>query len=144
MFLVDANILLHAVNSDSSYHEAARKNLESFINGSEQWYLTWGIIYEYLRVATHPRVFRKPLALDEAHGFLAPALEAENCSILSETEEHQNVLEQSMKETHRLSGNVLHDLHIAVIMREHGIEEVITRDRDFKAFPWVRIREIHG
>jgi len=144
MFIVDTNILLHSVNRDSPHHEKARKNFESFINGSERWFLTWGIIYEYLRVATHPRVFKKPLTLGEAYGFLAPALRSANCGILSETDEHQNALEQSAKETHRLSGNVLHDFHIAVIMREHAVEEIITRDEDFKAFPWVRIRRIEN
>jgi len=142
MFLVDTNILLHAVNSDSPSHEADRTSLESFINGPEQWCLTWGIIYEFLRVATHPRVFRKPLTLQEAYGFIAPALQEENCVILPETGEHQNILEQSRNETHRLCGNLLHDFHIAVIMREHGVEEIVTRDQDFKAFPWVRIRGI--
>ena len=142
MFLVDTNILLHAVNRDSPCHEAARRNLESFINGLEQWSLTWSIVYEYLRVATHPRVFKKPLTLEDAYESIMPILRAGNCAILSETEQHQTVLEQSKKQIHRLSGNVLHDLHIAVIMREHGIQEIVTRDDDFKAFPWVRIRGI--
>ena len=142
MFLVDTNILLHAVNSDSPCHETDRGSLEAFINGPEQWCLTWGIIYEYLRVATHPRVFKRPLNFDNAYGFITPAIQAENCRILSETGEHQNVLEQSRKQTHRLCGNLLHDLHIAVIMREHGVKEIVTRDQDFKAFSWVCIREI--
>ena len=139
MFLVDTNILLHAVNRDSPCHAADRASLESFINGREQWCLTWCIVYEYLRVATHPRVFKKPLTLLEAYDFIAPVYQADNCALISETGEHQNVLEQCQKQTHRLCGNLLHDLHIAVIMREHGVEEIVTRDLDFKAFPWVRI-----
>ena len=140
MFLVDTNVLLHAVNRDSPCHEAARESLESFMNGPEQWCLTWSIVYEYLRVATHPRVFKKPLTLEDAYDSILPVLQTGNCFLLSETEEHQHVLEQSKKQIHRLCGNVLHDLHIAVIMREHGVQEIVTRDHDFKAFAWVRIR----
>jgi hypothetical protein len=32
------------------------------------WHLTWGVVYEFLRVATHPNVFRKPFSLADAWG----------------------------------------------------------------------------
>ncbi len=55
---------------------------------------------------------------------------------------HADVCSVSKKETHRLRGNLLHDFHIAVIMREHGVEDIITRHTDFRVFPWVRIRDV--
>lgn len=142
MLLVDTNVLLNAVNSDSPEHARARRNLESCVNGREVWCLTWGLIYEYLRVATHPRVFRNPLSFDQALKFLGDLTSSGNCRIISETGEHMGILASCAEETHRLSGNVLHDFHTAVLMREHGIEDIVTGDRDFRAFPWLRIRDM--
>ena len=37
-----------------------------------------------------------------------------------------------------LAGSPLHDLHTAILAREHGIEEVWSEDVHFHRFPWVR------
>ena len=34
------------------------------------------------------------------------------------------------------SGNLMHDAQTAVLMREHGIKRVYTRDTDFYRFPF--------
>jgi predicted nucleic acid-binding protein len=40
----------------------------------------------------------------------------------------------------RLGGNLVHDLHHAVLMREHGVRDILTCDTDFRLFSWIRIR----
>jgi predicted nucleic acid-binding protein len=85
-------------------------------------------------------MFPRPFSISSAHGFLKPLLESSTCVVLSETEEHQRVFEQSIGEVRRVSGNVLHDLHIAVVVREHGVKDILTRDRDFNALTWVAAR----
>jgi toxin-antitoxin system PIN domain toxin len=136
--MVDTNVLLYAINSDSPQHDDALAALESLANGSQLWVLSWGIIYEFLRVATHPRVFPQPLTLAEAYGFVSGLLECEFCLVLTETPHHLRVLKESCADVHRVSGNMVHDLHHAVIMREHGVKDVMTYDADFRAFSWVR------
>jgi predicted nucleic acid-binding protein len=39
-----------------------------------------------------------------------------------------------MKEIPHLSGNLMYDLQTAVLMREHGIKRIYTRDTDFHRF----------
>lgn len=142
MVLVDTNILLYAINADASQHAAARRTLEGLCNGTAGWALTWGIVYEFLRVATHPRVFPKPLSLQQAHGFVARLMASSTCVVLTETPQHATELQRAMGELPRLQGNQVHDLHHAVLMREHGLSEILTCDTDFRLFPWVTCRPL--
>lgn len=36
----------------------------------------------------------------------------------------------------QLAGNLVHDAETAVLMREHGIRRICTRDTDFHRFPF--------
>jgi uncharacterized protein len=42
-------------------------------------------------------------------------------------------------ETRGLRGNLLHDTHTVVLMREHGIRRIYTRDQDFHRFPFIEV-----
>lgn len=55
------------------------------------------------------------------------------------TEKHLAVLSQIAEELPNLRGNVVHDAHTAVLMREHGISQICTLDRDFRRFPFLEI-----
>jgi predicted nucleic acid-binding protein len=41
----------------------------------------------------------------------------------------------------RAAGNLVHDAHIAALLREHGVEEIWTADRDFVRFPGLRVHD---
>ena len=142
MVLVDTNILLYAVNPDTEQHAAAKRALERLHNGREPWALTWGILYEFLRVATHPRVFPKPLSFRQAQAFVDGLLRSHSCLVLTETSEHRVELAAAVGQLPRIGGNQLHDLHHAIVMREHGIRDILTCDTDFRLFPWVDIRSL--
>jgi predicted nucleic acid-binding protein len=58
MFVVDSNVFVYALNRSASEHSACRLLLETWRLQMVPWYTTWGILYEVLRVASHPRVFR--------------------------------------------------------------------------------------
>jgi len=66
MFVVDTNVLVYAADGDSPYHAACREQLEAWRRQSGAWYLTWGILYEFLRITTHPRVMRVPWSILDA------------------------------------------------------------------------------
>ncbi len=142
MVLVDANILLHAINADSPDHAPCAATLEALVNGSENWLLTWPITYEFLRVATHPRVFPNPLTLAQADTYVEQWMASDSCSVIVESDHHLQVLGESRDDVGRLAGNIVHDFHHAVLMREHGIREILTLDRDFHTFPWIEIRSL--
>lgn len=94
-----------------------------------------GILYEFLRVATHPRVFPQPLTWREALGFLTPFVEADNVGILGAEDGHWAILSDVLARLTHPSGNLFFDVRTVVLMREHGIRRIYTTDTDFLQFP---------
>lgn len=137
MFVVDTNVLVYAADDSAPEHQRCRALLESWRRRSGAWYLTWGICYEFLRVVTHPRVLRRPWTMQSAVRFLAAVQEAPALGLLAPTERHALVLADVVGEVSGLSGNVVHDTHTAVLMREHGVRRICTRDTDFHRFPFL-------
>lgn len=142
MFIIDTNILLNAVNTDSDFHKDICGFFESTMKSNYYFGFTWSILYEFLRVSTHPRVFNSPLSMDMALNFLKPLIDHEKSFIISETDIHNDILLNCISQTHRITGNLIHDFHIAVLMKEHGVSEIVTFDKDFNAFPWIKIKQV--
>ena len=139
MFVIDTNVLLYAVDADSEFHRPCRDLIESARGQAAPWFLTWGICYEFLRVATHPRVYRHPWTSQAALGFIQTLLACPGLSVLTPTRRHAAVLGQCLAELPEARGNLVHDLHIAALMREHGIARIVTRDRDFHCFEFLEV-----
>ena len=59
--------------------------------------------------------------------------------LLLPTEQRLSVLSQVSAELPGARGNSVHDLHTVVIMREHGITQICTRDSDFHCFPFLEV-----
>ena len=142
MILIDTNVLLYAVNADDSRAATARRALETLINTGGPWALSWSVVYEFLRVATHPRVFPSPLDVEKAWAFVAELIRHPGCVLLTETAVHQETADQCLAEAPRINGNLLHDFRLAVLMREHGIKRILTEDRDFLMFPWIEVQRL--
>ena len=139
MFVLDTNVLIYAANSACPEHAACRGLLERARTGSLPWYTTWGILYEFLRVSTHPRVFSQPWTIHDAWRFVAALLAARGLTVLIETGRHPAVAAQTFAEVPAVRGNLLHDAHTAILMREHGIRRIYTRDTDFHRFPFLEV-----
>ncbi len=139
MRVVDTNILLYAADNDSEFHVPCRRLLEDLREDPVPSYLSWSICYEFLRVSTHPRVFRSPWNSGLAWSFIESILAGPGFAVLTETSRHQAILQQTLAELPGLRGNILHDVHTAVIMRENGINQIYTRDTDFSRFPFLTI-----
>ena len=137
MFVADTNVLIHAADADSPFHRQCHACLQDWRGQTSAWYLTWGILYEFLRVTTHPRVFRQPWLAARAWEFIEALLASPGLSILLPTDRHAAVAAEVFAELPHLAGNVIHDAHTAVLMREHGIRRVYTRDTDFHRFPFL-------
>ena len=52
---------------------------------------------------------------------------------------HAAVLAQILSELPELRGKLVHDLYTAVLMREHGLSRICTRDADFRRFPFLPV-----
>jgi predicted nucleic acid-binding protein len=50
-------------------------------------------------------------------------------------------MRSTVRETGRPAGNLFHDLHTAVIMRGHGVAEIMTADTDFRKFPFLTVTD---
>ncbi len=137
MFVVDTNILIYAADRDSPDHGQCRALIEQWRRQSTPWYVTWGIVYEFLRVVTHPRVLTRPLSPADAWGFLDALLAAPQLRILGETDRHRHVAAEVFIEVPGIAGNLVFDAHTAILMRENGIRTIYTRDSDFNRFAFL-------
>ncbi len=140
-FLVDTNILTYAVNRDCAEHRAAVGAVTGWLAEPVPWAVTWGVVYEFLRVATHARIFRRPLSAAQAMAFLDPILSSDLVTVLGPTPRHETLLRSTIRELGRPTGNLFHDLHTAVLMREHGVSEIKTADSDFRKFPFLTVTD---
>lgn len=138
MFVIDTNILIYAADESYSEHKICRKLLMDLRTKSDACFLTWGIVYEFLRVVTHRKVLRKPWRLEEACKFIEILLATDNFDILVETEEHFNNL-QVLSKSDKIEGNIIHDLHIANLMKEHSVKKIFTRDTHFHRFKFLEV-----
>jgi toxin-antitoxin system PIN domain toxin len=139
VLVVDTNILVYAADADSPFHAKARGWLEHQRVRPDAWYTTWSILYEFMRVTTHPRVMRRPWNAAQAWGFVSALLSSPGLEILVATTRHADVATQVFEELPFLAGNLLHDTHTAVLMREHGVREIWTHDTDFHRFPFLTV-----
>jgi toxin-antitoxin system PIN domain toxin len=116
-----------------------RALLAQWGSDTEAWFITWSVVYEFLRVATHRSVFAHPLTFADAWSFIESLRASPSFGILVETERHAEVVRDLTLEYPHTSCNRLHDLHIAALMREHGVVEIRTADTDFHQFKFLRV-----
>jgi toxin-antitoxin system PIN domain toxin len=137
VFVVDTNVLVYAARSDSPFHRACREALERWRIQRGAWFTTWSILYEFLRVMTHRGATRNPWSVKGAWSFVDALLASPGFAVLVATPRHGEVAREVFEALPDLSGQVLHDAHIAILMREHGIRRIYTRDTDFFRFPFL-------
>lgn len=138
MWAVDTNVLIYADREETSEHSIALQHLRQLATGSEPWVLPWPCVYEFLRVVTHPRLFRPPTPLAQAWEDIVTLLESPSVVMVCEGERHAAVLEELLQTT-GATGNLVNDAHIAALLVEHGIDEILTADEEFRRFPGLRV-----
>lgn len=141
MFVVDTNVLVYAANASCPEHTRCRALVEQWRTQKGAWYITWGVLYGFMRIVTHPRVLPQPWTTAQAWGFVQALLASPTLNILIETERHAEVLDDVLVDVPLSGGNLMTDVHIATLMREHGIRTVYTRDTDFHRFPFLDVRD---
>lgn len=136
MVVVDASVLLYAVNESAPRHGPAKRWVEGALSGDEPVGLAWVVLLAFLRIATRPALFPEPLSVDEAMGVVDDWLGASPSTVVHPTARHAAVLRGLL--THAgTAGNLTSDAHLAALAVEHGAR-VCTFDRDFGRFEGVR------
>lgn len=138
-YLVDTNIFIYATDQDSKFHGPAKSFVSKCMSDDETWCFTWVNIFEYLRVTTHPAVFNKPMSSEEAEKNISSFLSLPQVEILLEGKSFFEVYKELVLETGQVSGNLVHDAHIAALMRQHGVKKIYTLDIQFKVFPYLEV-----
>jgi toxin-antitoxin system PIN domain toxin len=134
--LIDANLLLYARDRSSPFHAEAAAWLTSVLNGMTRVGLPWVSLVAFVRIATHPRAYERPLSPAAAWQQVRDWLDAGPSWTPAPTTRHADLLGE-LVERHDLRGNLVSDAHIAALAIEHGLE-VCSADSDFARFREIR------
>jgi toxin-antitoxin system PIN domain toxin len=132
MILIDANILLYAYNAKAEQHERSRAWLEAVLSGPDLVRFTWLTLWAFLRIATSPRVFDRPLSAAEAQVAVSSWLTQPVADIVEPGERHWEILGRLLDDGQTV-GPLVMDAVLAAIALEHGAT-LFTTDRDFSRF----------
>ena len=132
MILIDANLLLYAYDPRGAQHEASRAWLEAMLSGSQLVRFSWLTLWAFLRIATNPRVFERPLSMSEAEQRVSSWLAQPIAGILAPGERHWEIL-QGLTRHGQTAGPLVVDAALAAMAIEHGAT-LYTTDRDFARF----------
>lgn len=138
MILIDVNVLVYAHRSDAPSHGRYRAWLESVVNSDVAYGLSDLVLSGFLRVVTHPRVFKEPSPLERALRFVGGIRERPNCVAVGPGERHWEIFTRLCREADA-RGNMIADAYLAALAIESG-SEWITTDRDYARFPGLRWR----
>lgn len=136
MILPDINLLLHAYNTRSSVHVAAREWWEDSLNSPRPVGLAWVAILGFIRLTTQRQVLANPLPVDSACGHVRAWLAQPYVTILDPGARHAEIL-FSLFESLGTAGNLTTDAHLAALAIEHQAE-LHSTDADFSRFPGLR------
>ncbi len=134
--LVDANVLLYAVDDTSPFNASAVAWLEAALNGPQRVGIAWPTLTAFLRITTHPRALAQPLTPASAWSHVEEWLACETVWIPAPTERHAGVL-AGLLTAYDLRGNLIADAELAALAIEHGLS-VCSADTDFARFREIR------
>jgi uncharacterized protein len=132
VILLDANLLIYAVNEDAPQHRMVREWLESALSGDEEVRFPWVVLLAFLRLTTRPGLFAKPLSIEVAFDLIDEWLRVPSAAILHPGREHPRILRQLLEES-GTGGNLTTDAHLAALAVEFGAT-LISLDHDFARF----------
>lgn len=139
MIAVDTNLLVYAHRADAVWHDRADAFLVALAEGGARWAIPWPCVHEFVAVVTHPRIYDPPTPLDIALDQVAAWLEAPHLELLAEVSGYWQVLDGLLR-AGRIAGPAVYDARIAALCLHHGVDELLTADRDFGRFAALRVR----
>jgi len=139
-YTVDANVLLYASDEASTLHARAHEFVAQMARGPEIAYLFWPTIVAYLRIATHPAVFARPLSASEALGNIDQLLARLYVQSPGEGDRFWSRLREVAQDA-APTGNLVADAHIVALMLENDVRTIWTHDRDFRRFSRIEVRD---
>ena len=136
MKVVDANVLLYAVDTDARHHQAAKEWLDDALSQPEPVGFTWIVIMAFLRISTNSRIYANPLSPDQSLDVVDSWLSQPSAVIVDPGVGHLATLRTLLSHT-GAGGNLINDAHIAALAVDNRAN-VVSFDNDFGRFPSVR------
>ncbi len=135
MIAVDTNVLVYAHRREAKEHPAAFSQIAALASGNEPWAIPWPCVYEFYSVVTNRRIWKDAVSTQaQAWQQVEAWLAAPSLQLLSETDDFAAVLAPLLARP-RVCGPVVHDARVAALCLAHGIDTLLSRDRDFSLFP---------
>lgn len=139
-FAIDANLLLFASDEESPLHGRAVDLLDAIAIGPEIAYLFWPVSMAYLRIATHPAIFARPLSHADARANVESILALPHVQAVGEDESFWHRFMEVADEVSP-TGNLVPDAHLVALMLANGVRTIWTRDRDYRKFSGIRVHD---
>lgn len=136
MFVVDANVLLYAVNTSAPQHDDARTWTDDAMTRTEPVGLAWVALLGFLRISTRAGILPNPLPVEDALSVVEAWMGAPAAVTVAPTGRHLGVLSGLLRDR-GTGGNHTTDAHLAALAVEHGAT-LVSFDRDFARFPGLR------
>lgn len=135
MIAVDTNLLVYAHRVESRHHTTARDLMRALAEGPRPWAIPWPCSYEFFSVVTNPRIWKDAASTpDQAWSQLDAWTASPTNTLVGETDDFLEVLQGFLRRP-RVRGPIVHDARVAAICVSHGVEELLSADRDFALFP---------
>lgn len=137
---VDAKILLYAADEESPLQERALALVKHLMTGPALVYILWPVVMAYLRTGTNPRLFDSPLSPESAMAAIDRLLAPSHIRVVGEGEDFWDAY-RLVAEDVKPRGNLVTDAHLVALMRQHGVSTIWTRDRDFRKFDGISVKD---
>lgn len=132
MILVDANLLIYAIDRDSPHHRKAHDWLEAILSNTTPVGLAWIVVLAFLRVTTRSGIMHNPLPPERAVSYVDSWLAQPHVTLVRPGERHWPILRNLLQAT-GTGGNLTSDAHLAALAIEQGYA-VYSTDNDFRRF----------
>lgn len=136
MILVDANLLIYAVNRDLPQHKPAKAWWGKALSGTTTVGIPRVSLLAFLRICTNPRIFPRPLTPEHAIAYVDEWLAQPPVRLVAPGTGHWAILRNLLLQT-GMAGNLTADTHIAALALEQGYD-IYSADNDFRRFPGLK------
>lgn len=132
MILIDANVLIYAIDADSHHHRRAKRWLEGVLSAAAPVGLPWIVVLAFLRITTRPGILNRPLTAEAAVDYVDSWLAQPNVELVGPGPNHWSILRGLIRAA-GTAGNLTSDAHLAAMAIERGAT-LCSTDRDFGRF----------
>jgi toxin-antitoxin system PIN domain toxin len=133
--VLDANILVCAVEAGAPQHAISRALIEAARDPATVLYLTSQVLCEFYSVVTNPRRVALPRSPAEAISAISVLLALPGIRVLSTPPRAVAGL-VGLLQRHPVTGADVFDLQLVATMQAHNIRRIYTfNTRDFEVFP---------